>query len=73
MKKDMLPKAGKDYTETLNAIVQTIEQAQVKMVMAANSQLLWAYWNIGNELSFRTKTNAWGAKIIDTLLKDLRN
>lgn len=73
MKKDVLPKAGKDYTETLNAIVQTIEQAQVKMVMAANTQLLWAYWNIGNELSFRTKTNAWGAKIIDTLSKDLRN
>ena len=58
MKKDKLPKAGKDYTETLNAIVQTIEQAQVKMVMAANTQLLWAYWNIGNQLSFRTKTNA---------------
>ena len=73
MKKDKLPKAGKDYTETLNAIVEKIEQAQVKMVMAANMQLLWTYWNIGNELPFRTKTNAWGVKVINSLSKDLRN
>ncbi|MEP7110558.1 MAG: DUF1016 N-terminal domain-containing protein [Ferruginibacter sp.] len=73
MKKSNLPKKDNEFTETLGAIVKTIEQAQVKMVMAANTQLLWAYWNIGNELSFRTKTNAWGAKIIDTLSKDLRD
>lgn len=72
MKKDNPSKTDKDYIKTLNAIVKTIEQAQVKMVMAANTQLLWAYWNIGNELSFRTKTNAWGAKVIDTLSKDLK-
>jgi predicted nuclease of restriction endonuclease-like (RecB) superfamily len=62
----------KAYTEALATIVKTIELSQVKMVMAANTQLLWAYWNIGNELSVRTKANAWGAKVIDTLSNDLR-
>lgn len=62
----------KAYTQALKSIVKTIEQSQVKMVMAANTQLLWAYWNIGNELSTRTNANTWGAKIIDTLSKDLR-
>ncbi|MFZ4751718.1 MAG: PDDEXK nuclease domain-containing protein [Chitinophagaceae bacterium] len=62
----------KTYTQALATIVKTIEQSQVKMVMAANSQMLWAYWNIGNELSVRTNTHAWGAKVIDTLSKDLR-
>jgi len=72
MKKDSRPNVDKAYNQALKAIVKTIELAQVKTVMAANNQLLWAYWNIGNELSVRTKTNAWGAKIIDTLSKDLR-
>lgn len=62
----------KAYTETLQAIVKTIELAQVKMAVAANTQLLWAYWNIGNELSLRTKNNAWGAKVISTISKDLK-
>lgn len=62
----------KTYTQALATIVKTIEQSQVKMVMAANTQMLWAYWNIGNELSVRTNTHSWGAKVIDTLSKDLR-
>ncbi len=72
MEKGRKLKSDKAYREALEAIVKTIELAQVKMVMAANTHLLWAYWNIGNEISSRTKTNAWGAKVIDTLSKDLR-
>jgi predicted nuclease of restriction endonuclease-like (RecB) superfamily len=65
-------KTDEAYKEALEAILKTIELAQVKVVMAANSQFLWAYWNIGNELSVRTKANGWGAKVIDTLSKDIR-
>ncbi len=60
------------YLESLDIIVQTIESAQVKVVMAANSQLLWTYWKIGNELSCKIKINAWGAKIIENFSADLR-
>lgn len=72
MRSDKKITTDKAYAEALQSIVKTIERAQVKMVMAANTQLLWAYWSIGNELSARTKANAWGAKVIDTLSKDLR-
>lgn len=72
MESDKKITTDKAYTQALAAIVKTIEQSQVKMLMAANTQLLWAYWNIGNELSARTNANAWGAKVIDTLSKDLR-
>ncbi|MDO9554639.1 YhcG family protein [Rhodonellum sp.] len=72
MEEDKKLKPDKAYAEALKAIVKTIELAQVKIVIAANTQLLWAYWKIGNELSARTKINAWGAKVIDTLSKDLR-
>lgn len=72
MKKGKKSVTDKTYAEALATIVKAIEHAQVKMVMAANTQLLWAYWNIGNELSVRTKANAWGAKVIDTLSADLQ-
>ena len=61
-----------DYRAALHRIIQTIEGAQVKMVVASNRQMLWAYWNVGNELSARTQQNGWGARVIDTLSKDLR-
>jgi len=60
------------YHEALLQIVHTIEHAQVKTMLAANSQLLWAYWNIGNELSSRIASFSWGAKVIDTLSNDIR-
>lgn len=62
-----------DYSESLKRIVHLIEKAQIKTMMAANSQLLWAYWNIGNELSERTKQLRWGTKVIDTLSRDIRS
>jgi predicted nuclease of restriction endonuclease-like (RecB) superfamily len=46
--------------------------AQVKTVMAANSQMLLAYWQIGSQLSAKIKAHAWGAKIIDNFSADIR-
>lgn len=61
-----------DYKIALKRIIQTIEIAQVRTVMAANSQFLWAYWNIGKELLERSSNNAWGAKVIESLSNDIR-
>lgn len=69
---DKIEKSNQDYKDTLNTIIQTIEQAQVKTVMAANSQFLWAYWKIGNELSLKIANLSWGAKVIESLSKDIR-
>jgi predicted nuclease of restriction endonuclease-like (RecB) superfamily len=62
----------KAYLSSLNSLIQTIEQFQVKTVMSANSFMLWAYWNIGNGLSHKIKTNKWGAKIIENYSADLK-
>ncbi len=63
---------AKAYNDALIKIVQTIEKAQVKTIVAANSEMLWAYWNIGNELSFRIASLKWGAKVIENLSIDIR-
>ena len=62
----------KEYITSLNSLIQTIEQIQVKTVLSANSLMLWAYWSIGSELSLKIKSNKWGAKIIDNYSKDLK-
>lgn len=62
----------KDYISSLNSLIQTIEQIQVKTVITANSWMLWAYWNIGNELSQKSKTSQWGAKVIEHYSADLK-
>ena len=62
----------KEYITSLNSLIQTIEQIQVKTVLSANALMLWAYWSIGSELSLKIKSNKWGAKIIDNYSKDLK-
>ena len=64
--------AEKEYITSLNSLIQTIEQIQVKTVLSANALMLWAYWSIGSELSLKIKSNKWGAKIIDNYSKDLK-
>ena len=63
---------NQEYKNTLHSIIATIEVAQVKTVMAANSQMLLAYWKIGSQLSAKIKVQAWGAKIIDNFSADIR-
>ena len=61
-----------EYVSSLNSLIQTIEQIQVKTVMSANSLMLWAYWCIGNELSRKINSNKWGAKVIENYSADLK-
>ena len=60
-----------DYKETLNLIIQKIELAQQKAVISANISLLDLYWNIGNVILHKKKEQGWGAKVIDTLSRDI--
>ena len=62
----------KEYITSLNSLIHTIEQIQVKTVLSANSLMLWAYWSIGIELSLKIKSNKWGSKIIENYSKDLK-
>jgi hypothetical protein len=59
----------KKYINSLSSIKQKIQDAQVKTIVAANSQMLLLYWQLGNIILQNQQQKGWGAKIIDNLSK----
>ena len=41
-----------------------IEQAQVRLISAANAQMLFHYWKMGNYILYHQKLQGWGGKVI---------
>jgi len=60
------------YKELLQEVKLKIQHAQIRTVMAANSQMLLLYWQLGNYILANQQTNGWGAKIIPQLSHDLK-
>lgn len=60
------------YINLLVEIKQRIQQAQLKTAIAANSQMLLLYWQLGNFIIENQATEGWGTKIIDRLSTDLQ-
>lgn len=54
----------KEFDEFIRAMGLEIEQAQVKLISAANSQMLLHYWKMGNFILYYQKQLGWGAKVI---------
>ncbi|MCY2994629.1 MAG: DUF1016 N-terminal domain-containing protein [Planctomycetota bacterium] len=61
------------YGELLDEIKSRIRSAQIKAVLAVNSELLALYWSIGRDIVQRQHREGWGAKVIDRLAADLRS
>src|SRR5438105_1274800 len=68
MSKEMLPS---DYYTFLQDIKQRVQQAQLRSLVAVNKELILLYWQIGRDILARQKEQGWGAKVIETLSKDL--
>ncbi|MBI4648365.1 MAG: DUF1016 domain-containing protein [Bacteroidia bacterium] len=62
----------KKYIKILNDLKQKIQQARIKAVFSANTQMLTIYWEIGNTILYEQKKQGWGTKIIDRFSSDLR-
>ncbi len=60
-----------DYATWLKELKLKIRRAQVKAALAANRELILFYWELGGDISQKLAENAWGAKVIDQLAKDL--
>lgn len=60
------------YIRLLAEIRHKIREAQVKTVMAANSQLLLLYWQIGKYILTNQNQLGWGSKVISLLAEDLK-
>lgn len=64
---------NEEYKNFFRDVKKQIQQAQVKAVVAVNSELVILYWKIGKSILTRQKKQKWGAKIIKKLSKDLKS
>lgn len=60
-----------DYQKLLDDIKTRIRTAQVRAGLAVNRELVLLYWSIGREILTRQEREGWGAKVIDSLARDL--
>lgn len=69
------PPAGElpaDYGDTLVHLKELVRQARLKTVLAANANMVMAYWHMGQTILQRQASAGWGAKVVDRLSVDLR-
>ncbi|MGB0863246.1 MAG: PDDEXK nuclease domain-containing protein [Saprospiraceae bacterium] len=62
----------KDYKAFLKEVKLKIQHAQTKAIVTVNQELLYLYWDIGNEIISRQKEASWGDNVITQLSKDLK-
>lgn len=60
------------YAEWLVSLKERIRSAQQRAVLAANSELITLYWQIGRDILERQKHQGWGAKVVGRLSEDLK-
>jgi predicted nuclease of restriction endonuclease-like (RecB) superfamily len=60
------------YAEFLAEIKARIAAARTRATLAANSELIKLYWEVGREILDRERREGWGAKTVDSLAADLR-
>ncbi|GAB3399209.1 hypothetical protein GCM10027515_05250 [Schumannella luteola] len=59
------------YPELLDSVAGRIETARQRTRLAANSDLVGAYFEIGRDILARQTEEGWGASVIDRLSADL--
>jgi predicted nuclease of restriction endonuclease-like (RecB) superfamily len=62
----------KEFDKYIHVISMEIEQAQVKLISAANVQMLLHYWKIGHFILYNQTKLGWGSKFIAQTSKALR-
>jgi hypothetical protein len=60
------------YPAWLASLKERIANARRQAALAANSQLVRLYHQIGKEILERRERRGWGARVIDRLASDLR-
>ena len=69
MSQETSPSAA--YKALLADLKRRIQEAQVRAGLAVNRELVLLYWSIGREILVRQEREGWGAKVIDSLARDL--
>lgn len=66
------PIEKKDFEALVHAVGFEIEHAQVRLVVAANTQMLFHYWKLGTFIRYHQQRLGWGGKVISQLSKAIR-
>ncbi|KAA6312968.1 hypothetical protein EZS27_036185, partial [termite gut metagenome] len=53
----------KEFDDFIHAIGTEIELAQIKLISAANVQMLLHYWKVGYFILYNQKRSGWGSKV----------
>ncbi|MDP2433065.1 MAG: PDDEXK nuclease domain-containing protein [Pseudomonadota bacterium] len=61
------------YPGLLAEIKQRIQSAQTRAMLGVNAELIHLYWEIGQMLDARQKSEGWGTAVIPRLARDIRN
>lgn len=61
-----------DYKDWLNSIKQRVVPARMRVALAANSELIRFYWELGSQIDEKQQYSQWGDKIIQQLSADLQ-
>ena len=62
----------RSFEAFVSAIGSEIEQAQVRLISAANAQMLFHYWKMGNYILYHQNRQGWGGKVIKKLAQAIR-
>lgn len=71
MTKETISALPEGYADWLTQLKVDIAQARQRAALAVNAELVQLYHRIGAEIRQRQQVNAWGAKVIDRLARDL--
>lgn len=61
-----------DYAAWLADIKTRVTASRQRAVLAANTELIGLYWQIGRDILERQAKQSWGSKVIERLARDLR-
>ena len=62
----------RNFDAFVHAVGSEIEQAQIRLITAANAQMLFHYWKMGNYILYQQNLYGWGGKIINKLAQAIR-
>ncbi len=77
MKNGLKPNDGslqldQNYKYFLSGIKERLQTAQIRAALAANSELIQFYWELGTDLIEKQKSHQWGSGFLEQFSHDMR-
>lgn len=77
MKNELKPADGslhldQNYKHFLSGIKERLQTAQIRAALAANSELIQFYWELGTNLIEKQKSHQWGSDFLEQFSHDMR-